>query len=301
MQPLLARIQEFLAAPRLEPGRVFHGRGQKYPGLEHVVVDWYPPLVMIVAYSEFEGAQSLAGHIQACDHLGQVESVLLQKRFEKGAPASWLVGEPLEEVVVTESGLNFLVKPGRRQNSGLFLDMRPTRQWLAANSAGKNVLNLFAYTCSLSVAALKGGASAVTNVDMSRPSLEWGRQNHALNDQPAESVTYIPHNLFKSWGRVRQFGRYDLVIIDPPTRQRGSFDAGKDYGAVLKRLASLVNPGAEVIACLNSPFLEREFLLERFGRTNPDAIYLEDMEVASEFADAQPQRGLKICRFRMPG
>jgi len=179
------------------------------------------------------------------------------------------------------------------------MDMRLVRRWLLQHSNERNVLNLFAYTCSLSVAALAGGASRVTNVDLSKTSIAWGKRNHQLNNQSLERVKSIPYNLFTSWGRIKQYGRYDLIIIDPPTRQRGSFEAEKDYGAVVKRLHSLGNPGADVIACLNSPFLNREWLLTLFETYAPEAEFSEWLPVAPEYPDREPERGLKIGRFRL--
>ena len=107
----------------------------------------------------------------------------------------------------------------------------------------------------------------------------------------------IPYNVFTSWGRIRQFGRYDTVIVDPPTRQRGSFDAERNYGAVVRKLSSLCNPGADVLACLNSPFLESSFLVDQFSKHGPDFEFQERLPVAPEFEDENPERGLKILRY----
>ena len=165
-------------------------------------------------------------------------------------------------------------------------------------SAGKRVLNLFAYTCSFSVAALDGGATHVVNVDMSRSALDWGRENHRLNGQDLRLVSMLPHNLFKSWWKIRQLGPYGVVIIDPPTRQRGSFVAEKQYGQVLKRLPEFAAPGAEVIACLNSPFLNTDFLPQQMARWCPQCRLLETLPAADDFPDRFPDRALKVMRFR---
>jgi 23S rRNA (cytosine1962-C5)-methyltransferase len=212
-----------------------------------------------------------------------------------------VIGEVADEVEVIETGLRFLVQPLRNQNVGLFLDMAPTRQWLEANAAGKRVLNLFAFTCAFSVAALAGGATHVVNNDMSRPALEWGRRNHELNDQDLRQVSMLPHNLFKSWWKIRQLGPYELIIIDPPTNQRGSFNAEKQYGQILKRLPELCAPKAEVIACLNSPFLSEDFLPGQMARRCPQARLMEFMPRSEDFPDRFPERGLKVARFRYPG
>lgn len=291
--------KKFFASVQPEARRVFHGRGQRYPGFEHLCLDWYSPVLLLSLYEETVELNELVESVLACDSHQQIEAVVVQRRYLTGAPSDCVHGDSAEQITVLENGLKFEVHPGRRQNAGLFMDMRLVRQWLMEHSAQRNVLNLFAYTCSLSVAALAGGASAVTSVDISKTSMAWGLRNHVLNEQPKDRIKAIPHNLFTSWGRIKQFGRYDLVIIDPPTRQRGSFDAEKNYAAVVKRLRSLCNPGADVIACLNSPFLNTDWLLDLFAQQCPQAQFVERLPVSPEYQDQDPERGLKICRFRM--
>lgn len=181
------------------------------------------------------------------------------------------------------------------------MDTRLLRQWLQRNSENSKVLNLFAYTCSLSVAALAGGASSVVNVDVSKTSIAWGKRNHDLNGQDPRAVRSIPHNLFTSWGRVKQYGRYDIVIIDPPTRQRGSFDAEKDYGTVVRKIGKCCTPGAKIIAALNSPFLGEEFLHAQIARHLSEARFVEQIPVSPEYEESESGKGLKICLFQLPG
>jgi 23S rRNA (cytosine1962-C5)-methyltransferase len=191
------------------------------------------------------------------------------------------------------------VQPLRNQNVGLFLDMAPTREWLRGAAEDKRVLNLFAFTCSFSVAAVEGGARLVVNNDMSRPALDWGRRNHELNGHDLRKVRMLPHNLFKSWSKIREPAPYDILIVDPPTNQRGSFNAEKQYGLVLKRLPELASPGATLVACLNSPFLNSDFLPGQMSRWCPQASLVEMMPVSADFPDRFPDRGLKIYRYRL--
>lgn len=297
-QPIAERCSDFFSEIQPDTRRIFHGRGQLHPGLEHISVDWFKPVVLITSYQDIDDTAPLLEAIQSGDTLGQVRSVLLQFRKQKGTPCHSLWGEDIRRTVVTESDIQYEVQPGVNQNAGLFLDMRPLRQWLAENSAGKNFLNLFAYTCSLSVAALEGGARQVVSVDMSKPSIAWGDRNHELNGHDPRSIRTIPHNLFRSWGRIKQYGRYDLVVIDPPTRQRGSFDAEKNYGAVLKKLGQLAQPGADIIATVNSPYLGEDFLLHQVERYAPRCQFLDMMPASPEFRDKFPERALKIYHFR---
>ena len=148
-----------------------------------------------------------------------------------------MYGENRTKVIVKENGLKFETLLGSQQNTGLFLDMQPLRAWLKKNSFEKKVLNLFAYTCTLSVAALAGGAQSVVNFDLSKTSMKWGERNHDLNGQNAGRITSLPFNVFTSWGRINQHGRYGMVIIDPPTYQRNSFNVERDYGSILKKTA----------------------------------------------------------------
>lgn len=297
---LRERLQRFFAVAQPEARRIFHGRGRCHPGLEHLCLDWFAPVVLVSTWQPITDAGALLSAILDADALGQVDSVVLQHRHETRSPAETLHGPDPGRVTVTAQGLRFEVNPGRRQHAGLFLDTGPLRQWLLANSADKNVLNLFAFTCALSVAALAGGAASVTNVDMAKPVIAWGMRNHGLNDQDPARIHNVPHNLFKSWGRIRQFGRYDLVIIDPPTRQRGSFEAQRDYKTVVRRLPKLCRPGARVIAALNSPFMDRHFLVDLFAREVPGATLEDWLPVAEAFEESDPDRGLKIALFRMP-
>lgn len=297
--PLSEKLIHFFSATQPEARRIFHGRGHCYPGFEHLCIDWFNPVVLVSAWQPVADLDEIRELILAADNNNQVETIVFQQRYINQSPAQALHGQIPERVIVKAQNLRFEVRPGKQQNAGLFLDTGPLREWLKSHSEGCNVLNLFAYTCALSVAALAGDASGVTNVDMSKPSIEWGNQNHMLNGQGPMPIKRIPHNLFKSWGRIQQFGRYDLVIIDPPTNQRGSFNSEKNYKTVVKRLPKLCNSGATIIAVLNSPFLGREFLETLFAEELPNATFDEWLPVAEEFEESNPDKGLKIARYTL--
>jgi len=299
-QPFLTRVAAMFGRPAPEACRVFHGRGHCFPGLEYLNADWYPPVLLLTFHREPEHLDYLLEHVLASDPLQQLKSIVVQSRQRHRADSTLLWGEDIPTCLVEEDGLKFEVRPGLNRNAGLFLDMRPLRQWLKANSNQANVLNLFAYTCSLSVAALAGGASRVVSVDMNKPSIQWGVANHRHNGQDLQRVISLPHNIFSSWGRIKQLGRYDTVIIDPPTRQRGSFDVEKNYPTVIKRIPKLVNSGANVIATVNSPRLDDEYLIEQFARHAPRLQLIDYLPAAPEFIEKYPERGLKIYHFRQP-
>jgi 23S rRNA (cytosine1962-C5)-methyltransferase len=299
-QPILDQTTEFFDSLQSEPRRVFHGRGHMYPGLEHINLDWYPPVLLIAAYSDVSSVEALANAILEEDVHHQIETVIYQSRSSQRATANYLKGAAGEPIFVSEHGVQYEVQPGVNQNAGFFLDMRPLRKWLIDYSKGKSVLNLFAYTCSLSVAALEGGARQVASVDMSKPSIQWGMRNHELNDHDLRKVKPMAHNLFKSWAKIQRNGPYDTVIIDPPTRQRGSFDAEKDYVTILKKLHNFLSPGADIIATVNSPYLGMDFLPNLMQRHQSRLRLIGEFPASPEFEDRFPERGLKIFHFRGP-
>ena len=225
-------------------------------------------------------------------------TLVMQHRYTLNSDTEWLVGEAIDEWTLTEGGLRYRVDLGRKQNNGLFLDMRYGREWVQANAQGKRVLNLFAYTCGFSVAALEGGAQHVVNLDMSRAALSRGRDNHRLNGHDMSQVTFLGHELFKSWGKVKSTGPYDLVIIDPPSFQKGSFLLTKDYQRVVRRLPELLTEDGVVLACMNDPSLGSDFLIDSVTRDAPSLRFEQRLANPPEFPDADVECGLKALVFK---
>jgi 23S rRNA (cytosine1962-C5)-methyltransferase len=225
------------------------------------------------------------------------QTLLLQHRYLLESTTELLAGAPVEDREIVEGGLRYLVDFGRKQNTGLFLDMRYGRDWVRAHAEGKRVLNLFSYTCGFSVAAIAGGAEHVVNLDMARAALSRGRDNHRLNRHDLDRVTFLGHELFKSWGKVKKSGPYDLVIIDPPSFQKGSFVLTKDYQRVLSRLPELLTEHGSVLACVNDPAFGPDFLIEGVAAAAPGLKFQERLANPPEFADIDPEGGLKALVF----
>ncbi|MQA54836.1 class I SAM-dependent methyltransferase [Pseudomonas piscis] len=299
-------LDALASAPR-ETRRLFHGRGRCWPGLEQVTVDWLQGVLLVSLFKEVQ-AGDLAALKQLLVDLGTTAqwqasgatSLMLQHRYLPDSLGEWLLGEPVESCTITEEGLDYRVDLGSKQNNGLFLDMRYGRNWVRANAQGLKVLNLFAYTCGFSVAAIAGGAEKVVNLDMSRAALSRGRDNHRLNGHDLGRVGFLGHDLFKSWGKVKQGGPYDLVIIDPPSFQKGSFVLSKDYARVLRRLPELLTPTGRVLACMNDPAFSVEFLLDGMAEAAPGLRFEQRLDNPPEFPDADAQCGLKALVFNQP-
>lgn len=147
---------------------------------------------------------------------------------------------------VEENGLRFWVNLTDYLDTGLFLDHRITRQMVRAESAGKRVMNLFAYTGSFSVYAAAGGASEVCTVDLSNTYLDWSRRNMRSNGFDDERFTYVQADV-KAFLPTLQTDRYDLIILDPPTfsnsqRMEEELDVQRDHVALIQACIRILSP-----------------------------------------------------------
>ncbi len=305
MQALLQAI-ETMALPT-DAQRIFHGRGGLYPGCEHWTLDAYPPVFLLTSFqpvSDVDVDTVRAALAARWDQLapGQPLNLVFQHRDEVRADTRLVTGSVPDPHVVTEQGAQYRVHLLRAMNHGLFLDMAEGRRWVADFVAARSrvkVLNLFAYTCAFSVVAMKAGARQVTNVDMSGGALGIGKQNHQLNGI-SSAVSFLPHDIFKTWGKVTRSGPYDLIILDPPTYQKGSFVAEKDYARLMRRLPDLLMPGGHALLCLNSPKLGPAFLQDQMQELAPELIFEQRLPNPSAFADVSSDRALKVLVYKAP-
>ena len=292
--------------------RIFHGRGGLYPGCEQWALDAFPPVFVLTS---FQPASD--------DELAAVGTALAERwqQLAPGEPLNWVFqcrhegrtetrlmdGKVPEPHVVTEQGAKFRVHVLKGQNHGLFLDMAEGRRWVRdyvtahpVGGRGATILNLFAYTCAFSVVALQAGAKQVVNVDMSRGAIAIGQQNHQLNGLTT-GASFLAHDIFSTWGKIKRSGPYELVIVDPPSFQRGSFVATKDYARLMHRLHDLLMPGGHVLLCLNAPELGVNFLQDQMRELAPELTFVERVANPAMFADVDEARALKVLVYAAPG
>ncbi|MGE0348906.1 class I SAM-dependent methyltransferase [Hydrogenophaga sp.] len=302
MQALLDAIARIESAS--DARRVFHGRGGLHPGCEHWALDAFPPVWVLTSFVPVDDS-TLATLHQAFTARwqqiapGEALNWVFQCRHEGRTETRLMAGTVPEPHVVSEGGARYRVHVLKGQNHGLFLDMAEGRQWVREHAAGHKVLNLFAYTCAFSVVALQGGAKQVVNVDMSGGAMAIGQQNHALNGL-SSGAGFLAHDIFKTWGKITRGGPYGLVIVDPPSFQKGSFVATKDYPRLLRRLPELLRPGGQVLLCLNAPELGPAFLQEQMQAAAPELVFEQRLPNPVAFADAAPERALKVLLYRAP-
>jgi 23S rRNA (cytosine1962-C5)-methyltransferase len=306
MNALLAAIA---AAPfPMDAGRIFHGRGGLHPGCEQWTLDIYPPVWVLTSFEPVaqEALETLHAALSArWAQLapGQTLNWVYQCRHGSQAETRLMAGSVPEPHEVTEHGARYRVHVLRGQNHGLFLDMAAGRQWVREHLTARpraKVLNLFAYTCAFSVVALQAGARQVVNVDMSHGAIAIGQKNHALNGLDT-GASFLAHDLFSTWGKINRSGPYDLVIVDPPSYQLGSFVATKDYVRLMRRLPDLLLPGGHALLCLNAPELGLAFLQAPMAELAPALRFVQRLGNPPAFADIAPDRALKVLVYQDPG
>lgn len=275
---IMARRAPLLADPRTTGYRLVYGENDGLPGcvidcyattlvMKLYTAAWIPHLAMLVT--------ALQGHLSASaiDSLVLRMSRNIQQQCEDLAGLTdgmTLLGTPPDApVLFLENGLWFEAEPIKGQKTGFFLDQRENRARVERLATGKRVLNVFAYNGGFSLYAARGGARAVTSLDISEPALHAAERNFALNrEDPA--VAKAAHKIlsgdaFQLMATLAQEGvRYDLIVIDPPAfakRQSEREGALRAY-AQLTRLGLnlLENDGTIVLASCSSRISAAEFV-----------------------------------------
>ncbi len=281
--------------------RLFHGRGGLYEGWNFLTIDSIDTILSLAFYDgiqqEFENEliEMLKDFISKTS---RHKTIVLQRRYLKNSPTEIIVGDLDENLFVLENGMKIKLNLLSNQNSGYFPDMKKGREFVKANAKDKKVLNLFSYTCAFSLSCLSGGAYSVANIDMNKSALSIGEANHSLNGLDPRGVRYLSYNILKSFSSIKKKAPYDLIIIDPPSSQRGSFEATKDYEKIIKKLEQIASPDCLLLACLNSPNLDSSFVIELVKEFAPSFGFVKRLENVPEFASADEERSLKNLVFQ---
>jgi 23S rRNA (cytosine1962-C5)-methyltransferase len=261
-----------LRAPLREAGctayRWLFGEGDGLPG---ITADLYGDFAVVQAY--MDGADELVGWV--ADALNEVNPALrgvaLRQRLsgEKGdneigrqgdepdeaRSVAWSPGRlvtlsgslPPKQLVVREHGIQLYADLQAGQKTGLFLDHRENRRFVEGLSAGRTVLNCFAYTGAFSLYALRGGARAVISADIGKGLAEAAAANVALNGFDAGRHSFVTADCFELLGRYAEEQRqFDVIVLDPPSfakNKQSRFAALRAYTRLNALALRCVAPG----------------------------------------------------------
>lgn len=279
--------------------RLFHGRGNTYSAYRYLTIDSVDKVLFSVLFEMDNEEETIIATLREFYvNAGKWEALVIQQRYLPSAPSSVIAGALPQETYAIENTLKYHVNFKSTQNIGFFPDMKRGREFVRDHAKGKKVLNLFSYTCSFSVVAMEAGAHSVVNVDMNKNVLTIGRENHRLNALETKNVEFMPYNILKSWSRIRKSGPYDLIIIDPPSFQKGSFAATSDYEKIIRRLHEFAAQECIVLSALNAPELKSDFIKTLFRENAPEFEYIERLENLESFPEIEEERSLKNLVFK---
>ncbi|MDP3278418.1 MAG: class I SAM-dependent methyltransferase [Deltaproteobacteria bacterium] len=246
-------------------------------------------------------------------HRRKQSNTLVDTRRDEVAPSAPVWGEAHPEpMTIVENGVRYVVRLGDGLSTGIFLDQRRNRAWLRANSAGKSLLNLFAYTGAFTVAAAAGGASRSVSVDASRGSLAWLVDHLAANGLADTPHLRVCAEVF-GWldGAHARGDQYDLVLCDPPSYSHAKdgprFSSAQDWPELAAKCFAVCAPNATLLATSNhrgiSPRKFRTMILEgaRLAKREVVAIEGEDhCGAGDDFANTPDEAvALKAQRVRV--
>ncbi|HOA24865.1 MAG TPA: class I SAM-dependent rRNA methyltransferase [Aggregatilineales bacterium] len=229
-----------------------------------------------------------------------------------GDTVGLLYGEmPPDFITIREWGMQYPVTVMEGHKTGFYLDQKHTRHWLLHEPtiAGRDVLNCFSYTGSLSACAAKNGAASITNVDTSGPALEIAQETMRLNGLEHVPAEYINADVFETLRAFREEERsFDLIILDPPkfahTAQQVE-RASRGYKDINWLAFQLLRPGGLLMTYSCSGHIDPDLFQKIVFGASVDAgvqaqivhwfAHPEDHPVLLAFPEARYLKGL-VCR-----
>lgn len=319
----IARRRELLAvlaAQGTDCCRLLHGIAEGAPG---VTVDRYGDLLLVQTFREPLPAADV-DELQAivARELGAVLEVVCNHRGPP-PPPDFVAHAPSDAAlaphVCRERSVRFHVQARHRgQDPWLFLDLRAGRAAVARLAPGRQVLNLFAYTCGVGVAAAVAGATAVLNVDFAASALEVGAANAALNGVPGPRFSVLHADCLPVLRQlaglpVQRRGKhvpfahverrpYDVIVLDPPRFAKSAFgtiDVVRDYQSLFKPALLALAAGGAIVATNHVPGLAaadwHETLRRCAAKAGRPLRSLEPVAVDGDFPSFDGATPLKVA------
>ncbi|MFN3260877.1 MAG: RSP_2647 family RNA methyltransferase [Pikeienuella sp.] len=234
--------------------RLVHAEGDGLPGL---VIDRFGAAAAVQPNAAW--AEAMRGEI--CDALAAVAGVTTivvngagRARALEGLEAEVFVerGDVAGPRPVPMNGAFYLADLLGGQKTGLFYDQRPNHAFVAALSAGAEVLDVFSHVGGFALACLARGAATALAVDSSAPALALAEQGAAAGGA-ADRFATRRGQAFDVMRALRDEGRsYDVVISDPPAfaPAKAALEKGlRAYETAAKLAASLTRPGGYLCLC----------------------------------------------------
>ena len=241
--------------------RLFNGYIEGCPSLN---IDIYATTAVLYNNAEPpEGGDALARLAQDVIHerLPWVRAIVLKQRngLTDLARQGELIYGAKADHWIREHGVRYAIDLCMNQDASFYLDTRNLRQWLLEQMASKRVLNTFAYTSSLGVAAQASGAACVVHTDLNKRFLNVAKTSYTLNGFPINKKNFQVGDFWPHMNRLKRTGeRFDCVILDPPffsTTAHGTVDLARNAARLINKVRPLVHDGGIIIAINNALYL----------------------------------------------
>lgn len=240
--------------------RLFNGYLEGYPTL---VIDLYARTAVIYNGAEppGDGDQLVAiARRWLGEQLPWITCVIIKERNgvtnEARRGRVFHGGQPVRKI--RENGIWYALELCMNQDASFYLDTRYVRQWATENLVGKTVLNTFAYTGSLGVAAA-GRAERVVHTDLNRRFLNVAKTSYTLNGFPIEKKNFQVGDFFAQVNKFKRANeRFDCIILDPPffsTTDLGTIDLANDTARLINKVRPLVSNGGQIVFINNALYL----------------------------------------------
>jgi len=241
--------------------RLFNGFTE---GNSNLVIDLYASTLLLHNYADDPAGGKLL--VQEAQQFLQDKLVWLRAGVVKTRNAKsqeekrgkLIFGEK-PDTRIREHGVWYAVDLMMTRDASLYLDTRNLRKWLIENMKDKTVLNTFAYTGSLGIAALAGEARRVIQHDHNRQFLNVAKTSYTLNGFPIDKQDFISEDFFTLVGKLKRTNQlFDCVLIDPPFFSRtsqGKVDQVNESARLINRVRPLINDGGTLIAINNALYV----------------------------------------------
>ncbi len=183
---------------------------------------------------------------------------------------------------VKEHGVWYSIDLTMNRDASFYLDTRNLRKWLIEHMQDKTVLNSFAYTGSLGIAALAGGAIRVVQHDLNRQFLNVAKTSYTLNGFPIQKQDFIAADFFTLVGKFKRTDEtFDCVIIDPPffsSTSKGKVDQVNESARLINKIRPLIKDGGTLIAINNALYVSGNAYMQTLEQLCKDG-YLKIKEL----------------------
>jgi len=241
---------------------LFNGFSEGNP---HLLVDVYAETAIIYNYAK--PAENAAGAVDETLTLIQkllpwIKTVMLKIRDSEiteernGRVISGIVSSSM---AIVENNIRYAINLWMNRDASFYLDTRNLRTWAMENMRGKTVLNTFAYTGSLGVAAMAGGAARVVQLDRNKKFLELAKKSCEMNGFSFSDKDFLAGDFWRQISHFKKKNeRFDCVFLDPPffaVNRECVVDMVNNSARMINKVRPLINDGGYLVVINNALYV----------------------------------------------